>query len=96
MEIKEKREMKIRKSICEGDAVSVSALYQWATIFFISTGYAQRRGRCIPYADSPRMITAKIACRILKGRSNPNAIESLYSILSTQGFFFSSSSTSIS
>lgn len=33
----DQRETKIRKFICDGEAVRVSLLYQWATIFLIST-----------------------------------------------------------
>ena len=39
-ETKEKRGTKIRKLICEGDAVRVSASYQWATVFLISNVHA--------------------------------------------------------
>lgn len=37
IEMKDHRETKIRKLICEGEAVRVSLLYQWATVILVST-----------------------------------------------------------
>jgi len=75
MERNENRGTKIRKLIWEGDAVKVSASYQWATISFYYSCIILLGGeKSIPYAERPTTTMAKTNCAMRRGRSNPNAI----------------------
>lgn len=67
-ESNEKRGRKIRKLIWDGDAVKVSASYQWATagvlvwiLMCMCDGMVHKSICYVPYEDRPRIMMAKTA-----------------------------------